>query len=235
MSIQQRSRIGGIGQPLNEKLMVADINEIVTELNNLPEPLTPNPTSGFYPINRDGVFANSGLSDAYGSFGPFPPTGLKFYDSFTNSALLNISPLDVGYTFGQAFYDQFGVVASSGISINGMMNQMVMNCGISPGSNGIFKANGITGIVRIGASDNLGIGAHLFNGSLFVGAGLMTSSSPSGYNPNTPYRFIRLTNEWGERFVIPVWEDVPPPPPGGGGGESGVGGGSESGFGGGSE
>jgi hypothetical protein len=55
----------------------------------------------------------------------------------------------------------------------------------------------------------------------------MTSFSPSGYNPNTPYRFIRLTNEWGEKFVIPVWEDVPPPPSGGDGGESGFPGGSE--------
>jgi len=231
MYIQQRSKIGGIGQPLNEKAIVVDINEIVTELNDLPEPLTPNPTSGFYPINRDGVFANSGLSDAYDSFGPFPPTGLKFYDSFANSALLNLSPIDVGYTFGQAFFDQFGVVASSGIAINGMMGQMVMGCGISSGSNGIFKANGTTGIVRIGASDNLGIGTHLFYNSFFVGAGIMNGSSPSGYNPNTPSRFIRLTNEWGERFVIPIWEDVPPPPPPGGE-ESGFPGGSESGSGG---
>jgi hypothetical protein len=33
MSIQQRSRIGGIGQPLNEKAIVADISEIISELN----------------------------------------------------------------------------------------------------------------------------------------------------------------------------------------------------------
>jgi hypothetical protein len=33
MSIQQRSRIGGIGQQLNEKLIVADISEIISELN----------------------------------------------------------------------------------------------------------------------------------------------------------------------------------------------------------
>ena len=33
MSIQQRSRIGGIGQTLNEKAIVADISEIISELN----------------------------------------------------------------------------------------------------------------------------------------------------------------------------------------------------------
>jgi hypothetical protein len=34
MSIQQRSKITGIGQRTNEKLIVLDVNDIITELNS---------------------------------------------------------------------------------------------------------------------------------------------------------------------------------------------------------
>jgi hypothetical protein len=69
MSIQQRSKITGIGQRTNEKLIVLDVNDVVkeldnvvTELNNLPNPLNTNPTSGTIPINNSGIFADSKLS-----------------------------------------------------------------------------------------------------------------------------------------------------------------------------
>jgi hypothetical protein len=38
MAIQQRSKIKGFGQSANEKHLVLDVNDVVTELNNLPAP-----------------------------------------------------------------------------------------------------------------------------------------------------------------------------------------------------
>lgn len=199
-----------------------DITDTVS--SGLPAPT--NPTSGVYPINRNGVFVNSGLSDALAAFGPFPNTGLKFYDSFSNLSPLVLNTVDGRYAFGNAFNDQFGPVANTGIAIRS--GQMVMNCAISSGSEGVFKVNSGMGIIRVGISDSLGIGTYLFNASFLVGSGIMDVSQLESYNPNTPSRFIRVTNELGETFAIPIWNYVPaPPPPPGGGEGSGSGGGTE--------
>jgi hypothetical protein len=61
MAIQQRSQIKGFGQSTNEKYLVLDVNDVITELNTLPDPLKPNPTDQYIPYNDNGVFADSPL------------------------------------------------------------------------------------------------------------------------------------------------------------------------------
>lgn len=220
-SVDTTERRSALINAESQAYTMQDITDTVSA--NIPAPT--NPTSGVYPINRNGVFVNSGLSDALAAFGPFPNTGLKFYDSFSNLSPLVLNTVDGRYAFGNAFNDQFGPVANTGIAIRA--GQMVMNCAISSGSEGVFKVNSGMGIIRVGISDSLGIGTYLFNASFLVGSGIMDVSQLESYNPNTPSRFIRVTNELGETFAMPIWNYVPAPPGGGGGTESGSGGGTE--------
>lgn len=162
-----------------------------------------NPTSGKYPINRNGAFVNSGLSDAYDSFGPFPPTGLKFYDSFANSTLLNLSPIDIGYTFGQAFFDQFGVVASTGLAVHGAMGEAVMGCGISAGTNGVFRASGAQAFITIGNTPFTSIGVNMFSQSVRIGSHLI-NGAPS--NTSTPAAWTKVQDQNGVTYYLPLYQ-----------------------------
>jgi hypothetical protein len=73
------------------------------------------------------------------------------------------------------------------------------------------------------------LGVYLPTRAVQIGSGFYDYLS--SFNANTPDRFIKVRDESGVLYFIPVYVNISEPPPGGGGSE----GGSEGGFFGGSE
>lgn len=171
----------------------------------LPAPT--NPTSGIYPINKNGVFVDSGLSNSVTSLPPGPNNylGLKFYDTFSGSTLLLLDPLNMGYTFGDAsFVPGTSVSASGGISIQPAIGEMIMGCGISSPTNGVFRASGNTGIISMGTTPFTSIGISAYDQSLFIGSGLIGNIGPM--DAITPVKWITVVDQNGNYYKSPLYQ-----------------------------
>lgn len=202
-SVDTTERRSALINAESQAYTMQDITDTVSA--TIPAPV--NPTSGYYPINKNGVFVNSGLSNTVAVLPPFLPggsLGLKYYDEFSGKTLLELNPMDLSYTFGNAFYDQFGVVASGGLAISEPMGQMVMGCGISAGTEGVFKANAVTGVIEIGTSAIRKFGIDLFAGAIRVTSGFNSVSGPS--NTASPVTWTRVTDESGILYWYPLYQ-----------------------------
>lgn len=186
-----------------EPVTMADIVDTVESV--LPSPA--NPTSGIYPINKNGVLVNSGLQNSTKTLPPYIPggsLGLKFYDDFSSKTLLLLDPMNMGYTFGDAeFTAGTSVSASAGISILSPIGQMVMGCGISDPTNGVFRANSTTGYISIGTTPIRSIGVNAVFGSIFMGSGL-ANGTPS--DSVTPVIWKRVVDESGNTYYSPLYQ-----------------------------
>lgn len=165
-----------------------------------------NPTSGRYPINKDGAFVDSGLQNVL----LFPPMGLgyiglKFVDTFSSLTLLNLNPLDRGFTFGDASYDAptSQVYASGGLSILQFGGEAVIGCGISSPSNGVFRASGVQGFISVGNTPSSSIGVNMFNQSVRIGSNLI-NGAPS--NTTTPAAWTKVQDQNGVTYYLPLYQ-----------------------------
>lgn len=191
---------------VNAESQAYTMQDIVDTVEDALPPAV-NPTSGYYPINKNGVFVNSGLSNTVASLPPFLPggsLGLKYYDDFQGKTLLELNPMDLSYTFGNAFYDEFGVVASGGIAISQPMGQMVIGCGISSGANGVFRASGVQGFISIGNTPSTSIGVNMFSQSVRIGSGLMFATPP--VDPVNAAQWVTVNDESGNSFRMPLYQ-----------------------------
>lgn len=165
-----------------------------------------NPTSGRYPINKDGAFVDSGLQNAL----LFPPMGLgyiglKFVDAFSSRTLLNLNPLDLGYTFGDASYDAptIQAFANGGLSIYQAGGEAVIGCGISSGANGVFRASGAQAFISIGNTPSTSIGVNMFSDSVRIGSNLI-NGAPS--NTTTPAAWTKVQDQNGVTYYLPLYQ-----------------------------
>jgi hypothetical protein len=209
MALTQKSKFGGIGQPLNEKAIVTDINDIIDSINNTPLPV--NPSSGYYPINRDDAFVDSGLHNIVEVLPPFiPPTegslGLAFDDPFAGTRLLALDPLNFAYTFGNASYvPGTSVQADGGLSIQDSIGEAIIGCGISSPSNGVFRASGAQGFVTIGTTPSRSIGTFVAGSpAVIVGSAFNNLTGPS--NTSTPARWTKVRDENGTIYWYPMYQ-----------------------------
>jgi hypothetical protein len=164
-----------------------------------------NPTSGRYPINKDGVFADSGLRNAL----LLPPIGysyigLKFYDEFWGSTLLELNPFAQAMTFGDADYTSgSGVGAMNGIATYAPVGEAIIGCGISSPSNGVFRASGAQGFITIGNTPSSSIGVNMFDQSVRIGSNLI-NGAPS--NTATPAAWTKVKDQNGVTYYLPLYQ-----------------------------
>lgn len=204
-SVDTTERRSALINAESQAYTMQDITDTVSA--TIPAPV--NPTSGYYPINRDGVFVNSGLSNVVEVLPPFLPggsLGLKYYDEFANSTFLELNPFDLAFTFGNASFDaaSSSVFGMGGISILEASGEMIMNCGIASPTNGVFRASAAQGVIEIGTSPIRKFGIDLFAGAIRVGTGFINISGPS--NPGTIVRWIKVTDSMGETYWQPLYQ-----------------------------
>jgi hypothetical protein len=164
-----------------------------------------NPTSGFYPINKDGVFVDSGLQNALSTppFG-YDYIGLKFVDAFSSSNLLQLNPLAQAMTFGDAYYTSgSGVGAMNGIATYAPVGEAVIGCGISSDANGVFRASGSQGFITIGNTPSSSIGVNMFDQSVRIGSNLI-NGAPS--NTTTPAAWTKVQDQNGTTYYSPLYQ-----------------------------
>lgn len=196
---------------VNAESQAYTMQDIVDTVEDALPPAV-NPTSGYYPINRDDAFVNSGLHNIVEALPPFlPPTegslGLAFDDPFAGTRLLALDPLNFAYTFGNASYDAptNQAYASGGLSVLEAGGEAVIGCGISSGANGVFRASGAQGFVTIGTTPSRSIGVISAGGppAVFLGSTL-TGGSPT--DSVTPVAWTKVRNESGTIYYSPLYQ-----------------------------
>lgn len=177
----------------------------ITDTVSATIPAPTNPTSGYYPINKNGVFVDSGLSNALEAFGPFPDTGLKFYDSFSDNMLLNLDSVNMYYSLGPtSFTPATYEISTQGVGIAPSWGEMTMGCGISSPTNGVFRASGVFGFVTIGTHPTRSLGVFVAgNPAMQMGSALI-NGAPS--NLVTPVAWTRVRNESGTIYYSPLYQ-----------------------------
>lgn len=161
-----------------------------------------NPSDTYIPVNNSGTFANSSLrvypDNMYGTGIPFGIYNIG-NPMFGGSPNLNIDDNNGLYSFGNASANNYfstsafmGIAFSSGIAI--------MGCAMSSPSNGVFKADGNNGFVRIGTSDDTSIGVDLINQKFRVGSNLITTGTHV-----TISRWLKVVNESGTSYYLPLY------------------------------
>lgn len=203
-SVDTTERRSALINAESQAYTMQDITDTVSA--TIPAPV--NPTSGTYPINKNGVFADSGLQNAVLFLPPWysgASLGLKYYDDFAGQTLLALDPLNMVYTFGDAtFTPGSSVSASAGISIQSPMGQMIIGCGVSSPTNGVFKVDAASGNLYIGTTPMGSIGVNMFLRSVIIGS-LINSASNSPVDPVNPVSWIKIQDENGNFKFVPSY------------------------------
>lgn len=192
---------------VNAESQAYTMQDIVDTVSaEIPAPV--NPTSGFYPINKNGVFVDGGLTNTLAN----PPygynyIGLKFIDTWNGGQTrLELNPFDFAYTFGNASYDAptSQVYASGGLSILEFAGEAVIGCGISSGANGVFRASGVQGFVTIGTNPSRSIGCFVAGSPAMQIGSALINGTPS--NTATPVAWTKVRNESGTIYYSPLYQ-----------------------------
>jgi hypothetical protein len=99
---------------------------------------------------------------------------------------------------------------ANGILADGNQGILKMGAGTNSPNEGVFSSNGTTGITRMGPGDSFGIGVNVFQSAMFAGSGITNYylSAPY-YEPYSPNTFMRVVDENGNKWCIPMWQQVP--------------------------
>ena len=164
-----------------------------------------NPTSGVIPINDNGTFVDSNIQQ--GSLYGMPTyefNGLaKVSAVISGNNFLNLDAMNVNYSIGEASFS--GGIPSANIGIAMASNRMVMGLQFAGGTEGMFRANGATGIVSIGGfGAEYTLGVNPFSGGILVGSSYITGTAP--VNTTTPVRWVTIVSEIGAQYKIPVYQ-----------------------------
>jgi len=185
------------------------VQDLADQIVPPPTPPTPiNPTSGFYPINDNGVLQDGGLTNAVTT----PPMGfsylgLKFIDTFNfGQTLLELNPFDLAYTFGNASYDApiSQVSASGGLSVLEAGGEAIIGCGISSPTNGVFRASGVLATVSIGTNPSTSLGVFASGNPAVVVGSSFNDGVPT--NTSTPVAWTRVRTEAGTTYYLPLYQ-----------------------------
>lgn len=159
-----------------------------------------NPTSPQIPYNNGGVFADSGITVAVGG------GGIKNYEipSSNDSGLsLALYPSFGAYSFGDASPFSFPISAFGGAAFTNY-GSMVMGCGISNPTFGVFNVDASSGMIRMGTSSSRAIGLNLPSNSILIGSMLASIGTPT--NPTTPNRWISVVDESSNTYYLPLYQ-----------------------------
>jgi len=167
-----------------------------------------NPTSGSYPINFQGAFKDSGLRNIFEVLPTnYDYLGLRFFDNWNNEIALEINPLELTYSLGSAGVDYVNnqLFANSGIITSTMFGEAVIGCGISGGTNGVFRASGNFGFVTIGTNADSSIGVDLASAAIRIGSRFsMFNITPN--NPTTPVKWVIVSDENFNQYYLPLYQ-----------------------------
>jgi hypothetical protein len=166
-----------------------------------------NPTSGVFPINDGGVFADSSLSWVANIMG-VGPVGIKdtFNPLFGSAFLydLYIDPLAQQIFVGLATSNYMGApYVYSGIATDSGFAEAIIGAGIGFPTQGVFRASGANALIQVGASPSNSIGFGTALQSFHIGSGL-ASSAP--LDPINPVQWIIVTNELLQTYKLPLYQ-----------------------------
>lgn len=159
-----------------------------------------NPTSPQIPYNNGGVFADSGITVAVGG------GGLKNYEipSSNDSGLsLALYPSFGAYSFGDASPFSFPISAFGGAAFTNY-GSMVMGCGISNPTFGVFNVDASSGMIRMGNTASSSIGVNAASNAMYIGSYFSLFSTP--VNPTTPVKWIKVADESNNTYYLPLYQ-----------------------------
>ena len=105
--------------------------------------------------------------------------------------------LGQAYTFNSNNISN-GVLADSSIGI------FMANCNTTSPNSGVFKADGTTGIIRMGSGDYFGIGVSLMASSILIGNAFI--SAPAPVDPATPATWVSVVDDTGTSYRLPLYQ-----------------------------
>jgi hypothetical protein len=93
---------------------------------------------------------------------------------------------------------------ANGILADATISLLKLNNGIASPFDGIFSADGLTGITRVGPGDSAGIGVNVLLNSILVGSGLMFALPP--VDPVNAAQWVKVTDESGNTFKLALYQ-----------------------------